>query len=110
MSTSSTGTETVDITAGESANPRRDVPSVMTGTIWRIILFFWINSVSPFTLVFVKSGIKPAVHIMNAVILTTILSAGNSALYACTRILFVLVNEGKAPKHFTYVTRHGIPI
>ncbi|CAF3698821.1 unnamed protein product [Rotaria sp. Silwood1] len=108
MSTSSTGTETVDITAGESANPRRDVPSVMTGTIWRIILFFWINSVSPFTLVFVKSGIKPAVHIMNAVILTTILSAGNSALYACTRILFVLVNEGKAPKHFTYVTRHGL--
>ncbi|CAF3809189.1 unnamed protein product [Rotaria sp. Silwood1] len=38
-------------------------------------------AVSPFTHVFVKSDIKLAVHIMNAVILTTILSAGNSALY-----------------------------
>ncbi|CAF4861828.1 unnamed protein product [Rotaria sp. Silwood2] len=67
-------------------------------------------AVSPFTLVFVKSGIKPAVHIMNVVILTTILSAGNSSLYICTRILYALANEGKAPKQFTYVNRHGIPI
>ncbi|CAF4809442.1 unnamed protein product, partial [Rotaria sp. Silwood2] len=47
---------------------------------------------------------------MNAVILTTILSAGNSSLYICTRILYALANEGKAPKQFTYVNRHGIPI
>ncbi|CAF0962144.1 unnamed protein product [Rotaria sordida] len=127
------GTEAVGITAGESANPRRDVPRAMNGTIWRIILFF-IGSifimgliipyndpnlihndvkdiaVSPFTLVFVKSGLKPAVHVMNAIILTTILSAGNSGLYVCTRILYALASEGKAPKQFTYVTRHGIPI
>ncbi|CAF2743999.1 unnamed protein product [Rotaria sp. Silwood2] len=123
----------VGITAGESANPRRDVPRALNGTIWRIILFFVGSivimglvipyndpslahsdaknvAVSPFTLVFVKSGIKPAVHIMNAVILTTILSAGNSSLYICTRILYALANEGKAPKQFTYVNRHGIPI
>ncbi|CAF1341163.1 unnamed protein product [Rotaria sordida] len=127
------GTETIGVTAGESANPRRDVPRAMHGTIWRIILFFVgsifimglvipyndpslvhneIKSVdvSPFTLVFIKSGLKPTVHIMNAVILTTILSAGNSALYVGTRILYALANEGKAPKQFTYVTRHGIPI
>ncbi|CAF4489856.1 unnamed protein product [Rotaria sp. Silwood2] len=127
------GTETVGITAGESENPRRDVPRAMNGTIWRIILFFVGSilimglvipyndpsldhndvknvAVSPFTLVFVRSGLKPAVHIMNAIILTTILSAGNSALYVCTRILYSLAKEGKAPKQFTYVTRHGIPI
>ncbi|CAF3470773.1 unnamed protein product [Rotaria sp. Silwood1] len=127
------GTEAIGITAGESANPRRDVPRAMNGTIWRIILFFVGSivimgliipyndsrlghndvqnvAVSPFTLVFLASGIKPAVHIMNAIILTTILSAGNSGLYVCTRILYALANEGKAPKQFKYVTRHGIPI
>ncbi|CAF1341330.1 unnamed protein product [Rotaria sp. Silwood1] len=118
------GTETVSITVCESANPRRDVPRSMKETIWRIVLIFVKSivimglsipyndpslahndvknvAVSPFTLVFVKSGIKPAVHIMNAVILTTILSAGNSALYVCTHILYALAHEGKAPTYFT---------
>ncbi|CAF0896280.1 unnamed protein product [Adineta steineri] len=128
------GTETIGIAAGESENPRRDVPRAINGTIWRIILFFVgsiiimglvipynhsglahvgdVNNVavSPFTLVFLKSGIKPAVHIMNGVILTTILSAGNSGLYICTRILYSLAKENKAPKQFCYLTKAGIPI
>lgn len=48
--------------------------------------------------------------LMNAVILTTVLSAGNSGLYASSRTLFDLANEGKAPKFFKRVTRNGIPI
>jgi len=128
------GTEAVGIAAGESANPRRDVPRAMNGTIWRIVLFFVGSiiimglvipyndpdlarvgdvsnvAVSPFTLVFIKSGLKPAVHIMNGVILTTILSAGNSGLYVCTRVLYALAQEGKAPKAFAYLTKGGIPI
>jgi lysine-specific permease len=106
----------------------------MNGTIWRIVLFFvgavfimglvipyddpnlakigGVNNiaVSPFTLVFKKSGIPGADHIMNAVILTTILSAGNSGLYLCTRIFWTLAMEGKAPKIFCRLTRGGIPI
>lgn len=106
----------------------------MNGTIWRIVLFFVgsiiimglvipyddpqlakINgvdnvAVSPFTLVFACSGLGPAVHIMNAVILTTILSAGNSGLYVCTRILWTLAKEGKAPRIFGRLTSQGIPI
>ena len=128
------GTEAVGIAAGESANPKRDVPRAMNGTIWRIVLFFVGSivimglvipyddpnlgqvsdvkniSVSPFTLVFVASGLKPAVHIMNAVILTTILSAGNSGLYVCTRVLWTLAKEGKAPRIFAHLTKNGIPI
>ncbi len=128
------GTEAVGIAAGESENPRRDVPRAMNGTIWRIVLFFVGSiiimglvipyndpqlahagdiknvAVSPFTLVFIKSGVKPAVHIMNAVILTTILSAGNSGLYVCTRVLYALAKEGKAPRQFAYLTQSGIPI
>lgn len=106
----------------------------MNGTIWRIVLFFvgaiFIMglvipynddnlakiggvdniAVSPFTLVFKKSGIPGADHLMNAVILTTILSAGNSGLYLCTRIYWTLAMEGKAPKIFRYLTKGGIPI
>lgn len=128
------GTEAVGIAAGESANPKRDVPRAMNGTIWRIVLFFvgavFIMglvipyddpqlakiggveniAVSPFTIVFGLSGIPGAEHIMNAVILTTILSAGNSGLYLCTRIFWTLAIEGKAPKVFRRVTKGGIPI
>jgi lysine-specific permease len=106
----------------------------MNGTIWRIVLFFvgavfimglvipydddnlahigGVNNiaVSPFTLVFRLSGIPGAEHIMNAVILTTILSAGNSGLYLCTRIYWTLAMEGKAPKIFCHLTKGGIPI
>jgi lysine-specific permease len=106
----------------------------MNGTIWRIVLFFvgaiFIMglvipyndpnltkiggvdniAVSPFTLVFGKSGIPGAEHIMNAVILTTILSAGNSGLYLCTRIFWTLAMEGKAPHVFRHLTKGGIPI
>ena len=47
---------------------------------------------------------------MNAVILTTVLSAGNSGLYASSRTLLDLANEGKAPKFFRKITKNGIPI
>ncbi|CAF3286058.1 unnamed protein product [Rotaria socialis] len=128
------GTEAVGIAAGESANPKRDVPRAMNQVIWRIILFFigtiivmgliiryddprlsnihGVQSVavSPFTLVFLSAGWTPAVHIMNAVILTTVLSAGNSGLYLCTRILWTLAMEGKAPQIFCRLTKGGIPI
>ena len=106
----------------------------MNGTIWRIVLFFVgaifimglvipyddadlakiggvdTIAVSPFTIVFAKSGIPGAQHIMNAVILTTILSAGNSGLYLCTRILWTLAMEGKAPRIFRHLNKGGVPI
>ena len=44
---------------------------------------------------------------MNAVILTAVLSAGNSGLYVSARMLFSLAQEGKAPKIFTKVNKGG---
>ncbi|KAG0760473.1 hypothetical protein G6F24_008293 [Rhizopus arrhizus] len=127
------GTELVGVAAGESENPRKNVPKAIKQVFWRIILFYILSiliigliipyddpsllnddishiSVSPFTLVFVKAGINPAAHIMNAVILTTVLSAGNSGLYASSRTLLDLANEGKAPRFFRKITKNGIPI
>ncbi len=75
-------------------------------------------SVSPFTLVFQRAGLNliinnievlSAATIMNAVVLTSVLSAGNSGMYASTRMLYALAKEGKAPKMFTYLSRNGVP-
>ncbi|KAI8097881.1 amino acid permease/ SLC12A domain-containing protein [Gilbertella persicaria] len=127
------GTELIGVAAGESENPRKNVPRAIKQVFWRIILFYILSilmigliipyddpsllrsdvsdiSVSPFTLVFVRAGIPPAAHLMNAVILTTVLSAGNSGLYASSRTLLDLANEGKAPKVFRKITKNGIPI
>ncbi len=47
---------------------------------------------------------------MNAVILTAVLSAGNSGLYASTRMLHSMALQGQAPQWFGYVNRHGVPV
>ncbi|KAJ1914479.1 hypothetical protein H4219_004776 [Mycoemilia scoparia] len=127
------GTEIVGITVGEAGNPRKEVPKAIRSVFWRI-LFFYICSIfvigliipytdddvvnasgasdiakSPFTIVFEKAGLNWASHVMNAVVLITVLSAGNSGLYACTRVLWMLAKERKAPAFFKKVTKHGIP-
>ncbi|MGL4605197.1 MAG: amino acid permease, partial [Iodobacter sp.] len=65
--------------------------------------------VSPFTLVFKNAGIAFAASLMNTVILTAILSAGNSGMYASTRMLYSLATEGKAPKMFARLSANGVP-
>lgn len=47
---------------------------------------------------------------MNAVILTSVLSAGNSALYVGSRVLWVLGKEGKAPSFLKRVNNGGVPV
>ncbi|CAO0803084.1 unnamed protein product [Mucor circinelloides] len=127
------GTELIGVAAGESENPRKNVPKAIKQVFWRILLFYILAifiigliipyddplllksdvsdiSVSPFTLVFQKAGMSAAAHFMNAVILTTVLSAGNSGLYASSRTLYDLALERKAPQIFTRITKNGIPI
>ncbi|ORX90603.1 lysine-specific permease [Basidiobolus meristosporus CBS 931.73] len=127
------GTEIVGVTAGESENPQRDVPRAVKQVFWRILLFYIcaitvlgmivrydnpnllsgdVESIaeSPFTTVFKLIGFAPATHLMNAIVLLTLLSAGNSGVYAATRTLWVLANEDKAPKFLKRVSRNGIPL
>ncbi|MGO1176640.1 MAG: amino acid permease [Brevibacterium aurantiacum] len=128
------GTELVGVTAGESANPRRDMPRAIRTVFWRIMLFY-IGAIiiigfllpysdpsllasannedvtaSPFTLVFERAGIAVAASVMNAVILTAILSAGNSGLYASTRMLYAMAKEGTAPRLFARLNERGVPV
>ncbi|MGE6260551.1 amino acid permease [Heyndrickxia sporothermodurans] len=124
------GTEIVGVAAGESENPRENVPKAIKSIFWRILLFYVLAiivigliipytteslksediMVSPFTLVFKKAGLAFAASLMNAVILTAVLSAGNSSLYASTRILFAMSKEGQAPKFFGKLNKRGVPV
>ncbi|GAA2517173.1 amino acid permease [Kocuria sp. HSID17582] len=127
------GTELVGVAAGEAENPGKTVPKAIRTVFLRILLFyigaitvigFLIPytdphllasdvqdvSISPFTLVFEHAGVLAAASVMNAVILTAILSAGNSGLYASTRMLYALAKSGKAPRFLAKVNRRGVPM
>lgn len=127
------GTELVGITAGESATPEKSVPKAIHSTFWRILLFYILSifvmacilpytdknllssnvqdvAMSPFTIVFKRAGLAAAASVMNAVILTAVISSANSGLYASTRMLFSQAREGYAWRGFGYVNKRGIPI
>jgi lysine-specific permease len=127
------GTELVGVAAGESESPARNIPRAIRQIFWRILLFYILAilvigllvpydnpnlvsgditdiAISPFTIVFENAGFAFAASVMNAVILTSVLSAGNSGMYASTRMLWNLAKEGKAPKWLSKVTRNGVPI
>lgn len=124
------GTEMLGVTAGETDDPGKNIPKAVRSVFWRILLFyiFAIGAIgllipytderllsddiamSPFTLVFENLGIAVAASVMNAIILTAMLSAGNSGLYAASRMLFQLAVDGKAPKLFARINTRGIPV
>ncbi len=127
------GTELVGVTAGESQNPAKAVPKATRQIFWRILLFYVVAllvigflipsndprlvggdvtqvALSPFTIILDKAGLPAVASIINLVILTAVLSAGNSGIYACTRILWNMAKEKQAPRSFGKVSRRGVPV
>ncbi|MEI4828977.1 amino acid permease [Bacillus sp. FJAT-53711] len=119
------GTELLGITAGESENPKRDIPKATKNIIFRVLLFYVTSIVivsalvpwrkaglveSPFVMMFDKVGIPYAADIMNFVILTAVLSVGNSGLYLCSRMFFAMSESGQVPKTFGKLNKRGIPM
>ena len=47
---------------------------------------------------------------MNAVVLTAVLSALNSGLYASSRMLFALTRHGDAPQALAKLSDNGVPV
>lgn len=127
------GTELIGVTAGESETPEKSIPRAIHSTFWRILLFYILAifviacilpytsknllgssvsdvAMSPFTLVFRRAGLAAAASVMNAVILTAVISSANSGMYASTRMLYSLSLEGYAPKIFGITNLRGIPL
>lgn len=65
---------------------------------------------SPFVIAVQNAGIKVVPSIMNAIILISVLSVGNSSTYGATRTLQALAEKGQAPKIFMYIDKRGRPI
>ena len=124
------GTEAIGVAAGESENPTKNIPRAVRTVFWRILLFYVLAIViisflipytneslqdstvmaSPFTLVFEKAGLAFAASAMNAVILTSVLSAGNGCLYVTSRIMYAMAQDGQAPQFLAKVNKRGVPV
>lgn len=119
------GTELIGIAAGETVNPSQTIPKAIRTTLWRLIFFFVGTMVvlsallpmseagvleSPFVTVLERIGVPYAADIMNFVILTAILSAANSGLYASSRMLWSLAEKKTISPIFLKLTKQGVPI
>jgi AAT family amino acid transporter len=119
------GSELIGVTVTEAKDAERILPKVIKNYIWRVVLFFTLpilvicglipwneigDQASPFVQVLSMSGFQGSAHIMNFILITAVLSAANSGIYGCTRMLHSLAAEGEAPKSFSYVSKNGVPL
>lgn len=119
------GSELIGVAAGETKDPATSIPKAMRSTVVRLLVFF-VGAIaviaatipyqevgldeSPFVTVFTATGVPFAADVMNFVIITALLSAGNSGLFSCARMLYSLADEGHAPRALKKLTRRGIPL
>jgi GABA permease len=117
------GAEIVAVAAAEAAEPAKAVAKATHWVVTRV-LFFYVGSIllvvclvpwnspgilTPYVSALDAMGIPAAPQIMNAVVLTAVLSALNSGLYASSRMLFALTRHGDAPRGLTKLGRNGVP-
>jgi amino acid transporter len=65
---------------------------------------------SPFVIAMQLLNVKVLPHIVNALVLTSVFSAGNTYFYIGSRTLFGLALEGKAPKILAKCNKKGVPM
>lgn len=128
------GVEIVAISAGEAKNPRKSIPKAIKRVFFRILLFYICGitvigllvpsnsprllsptghgtaNASPFVIAINNAGIGVLPGIVNAVILVSAYSAGNSALYCGSRVLHGLACQRMAPFFFSRCTKSGLPL
>ncbi|KAK5949221.1 hypothetical protein OHC33_009762 [Knufia fluminis] len=124
--------ELIIVTGGEMESPRRNLPIAAKRYFIRLVVFY-IGSVlsiglicpstapqltdggagagsSPFVVAIANAGISTLPGIINAVILISAWSSGNSFLYLSSRSLYSLAVTGNAPRIFKRCTKSGVPI
>ncbi|KAL1413209.1 hypothetical protein Q8F55_000961 [Vanrija albida] len=125
------GSEIVAIAAGETQNPRKNVPRAIRNVYIRILLFYilgvfaigitvpsddprlGLNSgtalASPFVIAIQSAGIKVLPGVVNGALLASGLSAANSELFTSSRALHGLAVNGHAPRLFGRTSARGVP-
>ncbi|KAI5461928.1 amino acid permease/ SLC12A domain-containing protein [Mariannaea sp. PMI_226] len=122
--------ELLVLTAGEMQDPQTNLPKAAKRYFYRLITFYILGSLavgvicssnapgltnetgsaaSPWVIAIKAAGIHSLDSVINAVIITSAWSSGNSYLYMSSRTLYSLAMSGSAPKVFTRCNRWGLP-
>jgi GABA permease len=119
------GAEIVTIAAAESAEPEKAVAETTQSVIWRVLVFYigsvflvvaivpWNDTMRmarPYVSVMEVLQIPAAATVMSIVILTAVLSALNSGLFASSRMLMALARRGDAPTIVSTLDARGVPV
>ncbi len=102
------GGEHIAVVAGEVKQPRKFIPRCVNPIFWRLCVFFignaWLITMnvpyddpllnnasgsltSPYIITMLNGGVKVLPHILNALILLSVISCGNSSVYIGSRSL-----------------------
>lgn len=127
--------ELITACAAEAKNPRVNLPKATKRFIYRMIFFYVFGSLtigvivayndtglmnaiaegasgaeaSPFVIGIKNAGISVLDHIVNAAILTSAFSCGNSQFFSATRTMHSMAIKGQLPRIFGRTNKWGVP-
>ncbi|KAE8413239.1 amino acid permease/ SLC12A domain-containing protein [Aspergillus pseudocaelatus] len=133
------GPEYISLVAAEAKHPRKYLKSAYQTVYYRFLLFFILSALavgivipyndstlvsillgsgsgggtaaaSPYVIAMNNLGVTVFPQIVNALLVTSIFSAGNSYVYCTSRSLYSMAIEGRAPAIFKKITKQGVPI
>ncbi|KAI0124023.1 AAT family amino acid transporter [Xylariales sp. AK1849] len=133
------GPEYIAMVAAEAKRPSIYIKGAFKTVYWRFMIFFMLGALcvgivipyndktlvgilggdkggsgtaaaSPYVIAMDNLGVTGLPHLTNALMLTSIFSAGNTYTYCATRSLYGLALEGRAPSFLRYCTKNGVPI
>lgn len=118
------GVELVGVSAAETADPKKNIPSAINKIPLRI-LFFYVGALiillcinpwnqlnadtSPFVKTFSLVGIPVAAGIINFVVLTSAASASNSGLFSTSRIMYNLGRQNGGTSMLAKLNKNAVP-
>ncbi len=117
------GSEIVTVAAAESPEPEREVARATQSVVSRVLVFY-VGSIflvvtlvpwndpgiaQPYVAALKVLGLSAAPQIMNGIILTAVLSALNSGLFASSRMIMALALRADAPRLLSRVNSRGVP-
>ncbi|WVW84405.1 hypothetical protein I302_106439 [Kwoniella bestiolae CBS 10118] len=129
------GPDWISLIGGEAQNPRRILPKAFNSTVVRIVSFFIVGALcvginapsndpgllgaiaagapgaakSPYIISMNRLEIPVLPDIVNALVMLSIFSTGNSAVFCSSRGLYTLALKGGAPSIFKRLNRNGVP-
>lgn len=133
------GPEYISMVSGEAKRPRVYIKNAFKTVYWRFGIFFILGALctgvvipwndptlvgilsgeaggsgtaaaSPYVIAMKNLSIPVLPHLTNALLVTSIFSAGNTYTYCATRSMYTLALEGRAPRFLRKCTRNGVPI